>query len=101
MSALAESGEDSKGNRVVCEPCGDGCASPKHPVFRVPCGYPLLVFDSALVLGKPRYLGPPADQRASSGLGAGGWTAIWVVKPVRREAWGCHWKAQWMYCVRK
>lgn len=47
----------------MCEPCGDGCdgcASPKQPVFRVPCGQPLLVFDSRLVLVMPRDLGPPA-----------------------------------------
>lgn len=47
----------------MCEPCGDGsdgCASPKQPVLRVPCGQPPLVFDSALALGMPRHLGPLA-----------------------------------------
>lgn len=51
-------------NWVVCEPCGDGrdgCARPKQPVFKVTCGEPPPVFDSALVLDSPRPVGPPTD----------------------------------------
>lgn len=56
---LYQEREDSKGNSVVCEPCGvgsDSYASPKHPVFREPYGQPPPVFDSTLVLDMPRHL---------------------------------------------
>lgn len=40
----------------------DGCASPKHPVFKVSCGQPPPMSDSALVVDIPRHMGPPETE---------------------------------------
>lgn len=92
MSALAERERTLKGTGLCVNPVVTVVmAVPALNTLFLGCLVDiLLVFDSTFVLGMPRPLGPPSDRRAFSGHGTGGPAAIWVVKPVWREAWEYH-----------